>query len=207
MNYKNIQTPKLFIIAGPNGAGKSTFANSYIPIPAFDADEEMEILIKQHSGFNKDVLVNRVRDHIFPMAKHKAIQDRANFAYQTNFSSDDPLLTTRQFRAEGYRIHLLYFGLPNLDESVQLVNARVRVGGHHVPPHIISENYIRGFQNLCQYYTAFDHITIIGNAVAPTADVESLPEILLTWSPGRLHIRAKRVPSWIEKFVEHLSKN
>src|SRR5689334_13403992 len=132
--------PCLFIVAGPNGAGKSLFSKELTAteLEVFDGDKE----------------------------KQKALTFRMNFAFETNFSSNDPMSTAREFKSAGYDIHLIFMGLNTLIESMERVAYRVRKGGHRVSEDSIRYNYEYGFKNLYKYVSEFDLVTLLGNDIS-----------------------------------------
>ena len=72
---------------------------------------------------------------------------------------------TEQFRAAGFKISLVYFGLYSEDESVSHVIHRVQTGGHDVADDVIRFNLQEGMKNAQQHLNLFDNITFIdGNS-------------------------------------------
>lgn len=86
--------PNLFIVAGPNGAGKSLFSATLTTtdFEVFDGDKHMARLKAEYPETGSDVLENYVNEDIFKTAKEKRSPPRGDFAFETNFSSEDPPL-------------------------------------------------------------------------------------------------------------------
>lgn len=109
--------PALFIIAGPNGAGKSLFSKEITDteLEVFDGDKHMSALIKKYPETGSEALWSYINENIFVLEKEKALAARLNYAFETNFSSGDPMVTAREFKSAGYDIHLLFMGLTSLE--------------------------------------------------------------------------------------------
>ena len=97
--------------------------------------------------------------------KNEALEQKNDFAFETNFSSDLVLRMINDFKAAGFKISLVYFGLYSEDESVSRVIHRVQTGGHDVADDVIRFNFHEGLKNAQQYINLFDNITFIdGNS-------------------------------------------
>jgi len=160
--------PLLFIVAGPNGSGKSLFSATITQIKGevFDGDKYLAALKKSFPEIGSDVLLDRVNDGLFADAKDKAISNKEDFAFETNFVADHPLFSMRQFQNAGYEVHLIFMGMNSIEECVQRVSLRVKKGGHKVPEASIIHNYKTGYKNLYKYYAEFDSVTLIDNPIA-----------------------------------------
>lgn len=133
--------PRLFIIAGPNGSGKSLFSKALtgLKLNVFDGDKHMSSLIKQFPETGSESLWSYIDGNIFMAEKLNAIRNGSDYAFETNFSSSDPMSSARQFREAGYEVHLIFMGLDSIEESIQRVEQRVQLGGHKVAePFIIT---------------------------------------------------------------------
>lgn len=145
---------RLFTVAGPNGSGKSLFSSKLTEsdYTVFDGDKHLTEFAKKYPETGSDVLSNAVNDQIFKVEKLKAIAERKSYAFETNFSASDPMATANEFRNAGYEIHLIFMGLNSIEESIQRVEQRVRLGGHKVAEPSIRYNYEHGFKNLYKHF-------------------------------------------------------
>jgi predicted ABC-type ATPase len=195
--------PNLFIVAGPNGAGKSVFSAQLAEtdFEVFDGDKHMAELKAKYPETGSDVLENFVNEEVFKAAKEKAITSGGNFAFETNFSSQDPLYSMREFKAAGYRVHFVFMGMNTVEECIQRVSIRVRAGGHKVPEAAINHNFNAGYANLCIYFKEFDSVTLYHNAI-PADNVMHIPEKVLYWENGKIQFVAKSLPLWVQQFVK-----
>ncbi|MFL5744290.1 MAG: zeta toxin family protein [Niastella sp.] len=129
-----MSNPVLFIVAEPNGSGKSLFSKKLTTseLEVFDGDKHMAALIKKYPETGSEALWSFINENIFESQKREVLASRVNYAFETNFSSPDPMKTAREFKNVGYDIHLMFMGLNSLEESMQRVVHRVTKGGHNV---------------------------------------------------------------------------
>ena len=78
--------------------------------------------------------------------------NRHDFAFETTLASRSfaPWLRARQ--TEGYRVHLAFLSLPNVELAIARVRERVRLGGHDVPEPVIRRRYIAGLRTFFAVY-------------------------------------------------------
>ena len=146
-------TPKkILIIAGPNGAGKTTFAREFLPreadCPIF---VNADLIASGLSPFQPETVAVRAgRLMLEEMARHAA--DRRNFAFETTLAGLGYARMIDAWRADGYRVKLIFMSLASADQAVARVAMRVRQGGHHVPEDTIRRRFAAGLKNFQQVY-------------------------------------------------------
>ena len=136
--------PNCYIIAGPNGAGKTTFAEVYLPnegdcIHFVNAD----LIAKGISPFDPElgsiaagrILLERVND---------LVGRREDFAFESTLSGEGMKERIKNWKDQGYRIHLIFLRLPNVKMAKARVLNRVLEGGHNVPAATIERRFERG---------------------------------------------------------------
>lgn len=160
--------PRFFIVAGPNGAGKSTHGQAFIPpgVSVFNGDLVFAELCTQHP----DIAPERLKGGVavaLERAKDQALEQRKDFAFETNFSSRLVVDLIRLFRFHGYSIELLYFGLPDLDTSVSRVSTRTALGGHDIPIETIRFNLFEGIKLVNENLRFFDRASFISTSTNP----------------------------------------
>src|SRR5882672_10534176 len=124
--------PELYIITGSNGAGKSSIGPEYLPAhlrqlgPVFDGDKlfvekrkELWRTIKSDKECARQAYAWVLET--FEGAVEKALTERANFAYEGHFTNEATWDIPRRFLAASYSVHLLFFGL----RDIELSNLRV----------------------------------------------------------------------------------
>jgi predicted ABC-type ATPase len=193
-----MSNPVLFIVAGPNGSGKSLFSKELTvsDLEIFDGDKHMAALVKKYPETGSEALWSFINENIFEIQKKDAIQARLNYAFETNFSSENPMKTAREFKNAGYDIHLVFIGLNSLEESIQRVEYRIRKGGHKVTEESIRYNYEFGFKNLYKFFTEFDSVTLFDNGVAAIEE-SVIPREILHIERGKVSLQVKNYPSWV----------
>lgn len=156
--------PELTIIAGPNGAGKSRLCPFYVNTTSFDGDKLMLQLRHEHADWPDRWISGYVASEL-EKRKNEALEQKSNFAFETNFSSDMVPRMIDEFKSAGFKISLIYFGLQSENESVSRVTHRVLTGGHDVTDEVIRFNFNEGLVNTRKHLKLFDNITFIdGNS-------------------------------------------
>lgn len=141
-----MERPHLWVFAGPNGAGKSTLADRYAKgrMPIINPDNIARELPRAPSGgldereAGKRAIVER--------ARHLA--NGETFAFETTLSGNTELKLMRDAWAAGYKINLVYVGLPDAGYSAARVSERVAAGGHDVARADTDRRYARTMGNL-----------------------------------------------------------
>ncbi|HEY8894756.1 MAG TPA: zeta toxin family protein [Niastella sp.] len=194
-----MNNPVLFIVAGPNGSGKSLFSKELtIPdLEVFDGDKHMEALLKKYPETGSEALWSFINENIFEGQKRETIKSHQNYAFETNYSSAEPMKTAREFKNAGYEIHLLFMGLNSLEESMQRVAYRVSKGGHKVSEESIRYNYEFGFKNLYKYVSEFDSVTLFDNGIV-LVEEPVIPQKILHVENGKVYLKIKHYPAWVE---------
>lgn len=200
-----MEQPKLFVFAGPNGAGKSTLSATMLPpgTPVFDGDKELALLRQQFPGLDSGNLYEAVNGHVFSDWKDQVQARKMDCAFETNFRSADVMNTVNEFKTKGYEARLVYFGLDNLDASVERVKVRVAMGGHDVTLDNISANYNEGLKNLQNHFRDFDEVLLVRSFAADD-------QLTLKFHPylkiekGQVKEQAEQIPDWANKLVQSI---
>ena len=138
----------LYIIAGCNGAGKTTASNTILPktllVKEFvNADE----IARGLSPFNADN-VGIEAGRLMIKRINELLEANETFSVETTLSSRSYVNLIRRAHAKGYKVHLLYFWLKDVELAKQRVAERVLSGGHGVPEDVIVRRYYAGLKNL-----------------------------------------------------------
>lgn len=144
--------PNVYIVAGPNGAGKSTFARLFLPDYA-DCKEfvNADLIAAGLSPFNPESLAIQAGRLMLERIEMLS-RSHVDFGFETTLAgrSLTPLLS--KLRSNGYRIHLFFLWLPNLELALGRIRDRVRLGGHFVPDETVRRRFARGIVNLFRLY-------------------------------------------------------
>jgi predicted ABC-type ATPase len=144
--------PNIYVIAGPNGAGKSTMARGllsrYVHCEEFvNADD---IARELSSSRPEEVAIQAGR--MMLQRLDDLSRRRADFAFETTLASRSFAPWLRKRREEGYRFHLIFIWLPEVEIAIARVAARVASGGHNIPEVDIRRRYLRGMANFNDLY-------------------------------------------------------
>jgi predicted ABC-type ATPase len=145
---------RILIIAGPNGAGKTTFARTYLPneggcLNFINAD----LIAAGLSPFQPEAAaVAAGRIMLSEIAR--LFGERASFAFETTLAGRGYARQIPRWQAAGYRVELIFLKLRSVRLAQQRVRARVRAGGHSIPPQVIRRRYHAGWENFENLYRA-----------------------------------------------------
>ena len=192
--------PELTIIAGTNGAGKSRLCPLYVSKASFDGDKLMMALRKEHPEWPDRWISGTVASEL-EKQKSKALAERTDFAFETNFSSDMVVNMVNEFKAAGYKVTLCYFGLLSEDESISRVKLRAQTGGHDVTDDVIRFNFNEGLAKVKQNLHLFENLNFI----------DGIPEygrtVALHIEKGHIHRVEDNPPLWFrEQFEEAFNR-
>lgn len=203
--------PVLYIIAGSNGAGKSSVGPGYLPGHlsnlVFDGDKlfmqkrtEFWINgIKSHKECKK--LAAEFVETTFDNMVASALNANKDFAYEGHFTNDATWGIPEQFKNRGYKIHLIFFGLTDINLSTTRVVARANEGGHYVDPSTLANNFYGNLEKLDQYFSMFDSVTIID-----TSGIEHIG--LAVIKKGKCHsaVAANDLPQWFLDTLPNITR-
>ncbi|MGE0667384.1 MAG: zeta toxin family protein [Sphingomonadales bacterium] len=143
---------KIIIIAGPNGAGKTTFARSFLPaeaqLPRFiNAD----LIAAGFAPFAPETAAIKAGRLMLEEIEHCALRGES-FAFESTLSGLGYLRRVIGWRAQGYRVSLLFLSLPNVQTAIARVAERVQQGGHDIPEAVIRRRFTAGWDNFHRHY-------------------------------------------------------
>lgn len=198
--------PVLIIITGSNGAGKSSIGPDYIPTKLRDSIFDGDKLFMQKRG---ELWANGIRPHkecrnlafeivteTFEKLVEDSLNNNADFVYEGHFTNEATWDIPKKFKARGYKIYLIFFGLTDTTLSETRVIGRTHEGGHYVDPFTVQSNFYGNLDKVDKYYSLFDSVRIFD-----TSGVEHIELVKL--KNGILHsaISSKELPAW---FTENL---
>jgi len=137
--------PNLYIVAGPNGAGKTTFAREFLPNYAECLEfVNADLIAGGLSPFYPERAAIRAGRLMLEQIRLLASQDR-DFGFETTLSGKTYVRLLTNLKAQGYRIHLYFLWIKNVDIAIERIADRVRRGGHSVRKKLFAAVFIGGY--------------------------------------------------------------
>ena len=144
--------PRIIIIAGPNGAGKTTFAETFLPREADCPDFiNADLIARGLSPFAPEKAALQAGKIMLSEIARRASR-KESFAFETTLSGLNYGRHIPRWQRLGYRIKLIFLGLPSADAAVARVAARVAQGGHHVAEAVVRRRFDSELKNFRAVY-------------------------------------------------------
>lgn len=143
----------LYIIAGCNGAGKTTASLTMLPEiwkcrEFVNADE----IAKGLSPYNPESVAIEAGRLMLKRIDF-LLQGNESFSIETTLSTRSYSKTIERAHANGFKVQLLFFWLPNSTMAIERVKQRVIEGGHNIPKDVIIRRYQAGIENFFKIYS------------------------------------------------------
>jgi predicted ABC-type ATPase len=143
---------RIIIIAGPNGAGKTTFAREYLLKEAHCPDFiNVDLIAAGLSPFKPERAAIQA-GRLMLSEIQRRVRKRESFAFETTLSGHVYARMIPEWRLDGYRVRLVFLGLPDAEMAVARVAMRVRQGGHNVKKTVIRRRFESGLRNFKDVY-------------------------------------------------------
>jgi hypothetical protein len=98
---------------------------------------------------------------------------------------------------------LVYFGLDNIEASIERVKLRVELGGHNVSLENITANYNEGLKNLENHFLKFDNVLLVKSFTED--DQRGLKfHPYLKIEQGQIKEQAQQIPEWANRLVQNM---
>ncbi len=147
-----LKKQRIIIIAGPNGAGKTTFAREYLLKEAHCPDfVNVDLIAAGLSPFDPNRAAIQA-GRIMLSEIQRRVRKRESFAFETTLSGHVYARMIPEWRNLGYRVRLIFLGLPNPDMAISRVATRVEQGGHNVSSTVIRRRFEAGLRNFHDVY-------------------------------------------------------
>lgn len=142
---------RIIILAGPNGAGKTTFAQEFLPQDDCLNFVNADLIARGLSPFKPETAAIRAgRLMLEEIERH--VQRGASFAIETTLSGRAYARRIREWRENGYRVHLIFLQLESVAVAILRVAYRVAQGGHDIPENVIRRRFEAGWENFENIY-------------------------------------------------------
>jgi len=152
MKRATISHPRCIVIAGPNGAGQTTFAREYLLKDAGVVHFVNADLIAGGLSPLRPEGAALVAGRLFLTELDRLAKARVDFAFETTLSGLVYLARLSRWKAEGYRIEIIFLRLPSPRLALRRIAARVKQGGHDVPRADVLRRFTRGWANFHKAY-------------------------------------------------------
>jgi len=165
--------PNLYIVAGPNGAGKTTFAREFLPNYAECLEfVNADLIAGGLAPFYPERAAIRAGRLMLEQIRLLAGQEQ-DFGFETTLAGKSYIRLLAGLKTRGYRIHLYFLWIKNVEIAIERIAARVQRGGHSVPEDIVRRRFQRGLTNffnlyrpLLDFWIIFDNSTEIPSVIA-----------------------------------------
>lgn len=147
-----MRIPNLYIIAGPNGAGKTTFAREFLPHFAnCQYFVNADLIAQGLSPFAPEGMAMKAGRLLLEQI-HDLAEKKLDFAFETTLSGKAYISFLKKLRNDGYKIHLFFLWIPDVELALARIKDRVSRGGHDVPSVDVRRRFSRGIKNLINDY-------------------------------------------------------
>lgn len=154
MDRRRRGSPRCIVIAGPNGAGKTTFAREFLPRGAKVVRFVNADLIAAGLSPLRPELAAVAAGRLFLKELDRLASSGVDFAFESTLSGVSLLGRLGRWKANGYRIGIVYLALPSVQLALRRIAARVKQGGHDVPKQDVARRFRRSRENFERRYRA-----------------------------------------------------
>lgn len=128
-----------------------------------------------------------------------ALKKNSDFAYEGHFSKNESWNIVETFKKNGYKLHLVFFGLNSPEQSSNRVLIRAKEGGHFVDDLTLRENFFGNLEQLNKRFSIFDSILILD-----TSTLEHLRLMLIHSGTVQENCTIDQLPEWFRKSLPNL---
>jgi predicted ABC-type ATPase len=127
--------------------------------------------------------------------RHKFIQSKESFSFETVMSSPDKIDFLRKSRQAGYRNYLYYVATDDPSINIERVAHRVKSGGHNVPTDKIEARYYRSLDLLADAIKLTNRAYIFDNSLSGARLIAEITDA------KKMDIKIAPAPFWFQKYV------
>ncbi len=160
--------PRCLVIAGPNGAGKTTFAREYLTRESNIVHFVNADLIAGGLSPLRPELAAVAAGRLFLREMDRLATSGASFAFESTLSGRTYAFRLQRWKAQGYRVEIIYLTIPSPQVALRRIAARVQQGGHNVAAEDVVRRFQRSWDNFVDVYRPLaDAWMVYDNAGAP----------------------------------------
>jgi predicted ABC-type ATPase len=186
----------IYVLAGCNGAGKSSIGGAALRQSGaefFNPDQAAQRIAAANATRNPALTqaqINAVAWNEGRRLLRRAIDERANFAFETTLGGRTMTAQLEQAAQAGLAVRVWFVGLVDVELHIDRVRRRVAKGGHDIPLDKIRERFNNGRVNLIRLLPQLTGLHLYDNSAEadPDTGATPLPRLLL-------HCRERRIIS------------
>jgi predicted ABC-type ATPase len=131
----------------------------------------------------------------------KAINKADHFAYEGHFREASTWNVIERFKKNGDSVHMIFFGLINVQRSAMRVLERALSGGHNVSLAEIDLNYHGNLLQLDRHFRTLDELRVIDTS-------ETAPKVLLELRNDEIIFCAPffDLPDWFTSYLVNITR-
>ena len=165
--------PYYIVFAGVNGAGKSTLFNSGLwrlremptRLPRVNPDE-----IVREMGGDWRSSADQMKAAREAVLRIRCLLDvKKSFNQETTLSGHAVIGNIRRAYEAGYRIHLYYVGVDDVDVALARIAHRTNVGGHDIDRNAVVRRYRTSLSGLAKVLDYCEEATVFDNTHSLTS--------------------------------------
>jgi predicted ABC-type ATPase len=163
--------PEFWLVAGSNGAGKTTFVSGDgfeavigRPLTVLDPDRIAREIASSGLVSASQVDLKAVQQIEQNVAQ--LIERGESFLVETVLSTNKYIKHVHRAKQLGYRVGMIYVGLPTPEMAIARVADRVMKGGHSVPEDKIRARWHSSHRMLGDFLPLVDQLEIFANLTA-----------------------------------------
>ena len=152
MARRKAAVPRCVVIAGPNGAGKTTFAREFLPYGRGILHFVNADLIAAGLSPLRPPLAAHAAGRLMLAELDRLVAAREDFGFESTLSGKGYVDRLRRWKAQGYRIEIVFLRLATPRLALKRIAMRVAQGGHDVPRADVLRRFARGRENFDKLY-------------------------------------------------------
>lgn len=224
-SQRTARTGSIYVLAGCNGAGKTSVGGAALHeagVEFFNPDAAALRIAAANASRSvtaSQAQLNATAWNVGRRLLERAIDERANFAFETTLGGATMTALLEQASQAGLHVHVWFVGLADVRMHIERVRRRVAKGGHAIPAPKIRERFVNARVNLVRLLPRLRELHLYDNSAEadPDQGLTPMPQRLLHFrdgrimSPTRLTTLLTSTPAWAKPIAAaalklHLAK-